>query len=36
MGLTSSQLADLVTALRLRAGIADTDPRVRQAAILSA
>lgn len=34
MGLTTSQLADLVTALRLRAGIADTDPRVRQAAIL--
>jgi len=34
MGLTANQLSDLVTALRLRAGIADTDPRVRQAAIL--
>jgi hypothetical protein len=34
MGLTANQLADLVIALRLRAGIADTDPRVRQAAIL--
>lgn len=34
MALTNSARASLVTALRLRAGISDTDPRIRQPALL--